>query len=376
VLRVEGQKIEIALRSGSDPQLSTLNPQPRRAVTLIELLIVMLIITILAGLILGVAAVAGETARQLQSEHTVLRLHKLLMEHYDTYKTRRVKVRQEVLDGIEGQKSWSPARKRQAVAAARLYALRELMLMEIPDRWSDVTLSANPMPLNPFFVDVSSSSAAPYTNAYRTPLSSIYLRRFRQQQPSPANESAECLYLIVTLACGDGEARSQFGEDSIGDTDADGAQEFLDGWGRPIHFLRWAPGYDSQVQINANTLRTAPGNDPPVPANNQVWASAAAGDHDPFDLYRVDPPAFRLVPLIFSAGGDETIGIYTADSYVVRAGLKAQRLEDVPDPDNWPIILPWAPINDPDDGSRMFLGTVIPDSGATDNIHNHLLGRR
>ena len=42
-------------------------PARRRGVTLIELLIVMLIISILAALVLGVAAVAMETARQAQS---------------------------------------------------------------------------------------------------------------------------------------------------------------------------------------------------------------------------------------------------------------------------------------------------------------------
>ena len=66
------------------------------------------------------ASVAGETARKAQTRLTVQRLHKLMMEHYDTYKTRRVKVRQAVIDGINA-KSWSAARKGQAKAAARLY---------------------------------------------------------------------------------------------------------------------------------------------------------------------------------------------------------------------------------------------------------------
>jgi type II secretory pathway pseudopilin PulG len=54
-------------------------------VTLVELLITIMIITILAGLVLGVAAVAGETARQAQSRHIVERLHTLLTDYYDTY---------------------------------------------------------------------------------------------------------------------------------------------------------------------------------------------------------------------------------------------------------------------------------------------------
>ncbi len=60
--------------------------------------------------------------------------------------------------------------------------------------------------------------------------------------------------MIVTLACGDGEAKTLFKESEIGDTDGDGAPEFLDGWKHPISFLRWAPGFDSQIQLNLNTL--------------------------------------------------------------------------------------------------------------------------
>src|SRR6476660_9885958 len=98
-LRVEGQKASVVLRADSCTQRSTLNTQPfRRGVTLIELMIVMLIISILAALVLGVAAVAMETARQAQSRHIVERLHTLMTEHYDSYKTRRVKLQQTVID--------------------------------------------------------------------------------------------------------------------------------------------------------------------------------------------------------------------------------------------------------------------------------------
>ena len=62
--------------------------------------------------------------------------------------------------------------------------------------------------------------------------------------------------MVITMACGDGEARTLFSENSIGDTDGDGAPEFLDGWKHPINFLRWAPGFDSQIQIDAHQFDT------------------------------------------------------------------------------------------------------------------------
>ena len=39
------------------------------------------------------------------------------------------------------------------------------------------------------------------------------------------------------------EAMSQFGENEIKDLDGDHWPVFIDGWGNPIMFLRWAPGF-------------------------------------------------------------------------------------------------------------------------------------
>ena len=95
--------------------------------------------------------------------------------------------------------------------------------------------------------------------------------------------------------------RALFGESSIGDTDGDGALEFVDGWGHPISFLPGHPGSNRQFSSMRISWEMAK----PVAANS-AWLTAAAGDHDPYDLFRIDQFAFRLVPLIFSAGRDET----------------------------------------------------------------------
>jgi prepilin-type N-terminal cleavage/methylation domain-containing protein len=359
------------------------SPQSRRAgVTLIELLVVILIISILASLVLGVAAVAGETARQAQTKHIVERLHTLLTEFYGTFKSRRVRLNPKVETAIAAlPTNVSAAQRRQLLAEARLYALREMMLMEVPDRWSDIMLmnigtGIGLTPQLPIYLDPTG------TGSYgRTPLAAAYLRRY-QQVTAPFttpeqwealtdNQGAECLYMIITLACGDGEARSQFKEADIGDTDGDGAPEFLDGWGHPINFLRWAPGFDSQIQLNANNYasRTDPN-----------WIKDAAKDHDPFDIYRVDqqsdrPPAFRLVPLIYSRGRDETFGIRITPKHVTWLPTVGIPSTDLMLP-KYPRLTPYYPVADIDDATTAYLGTPDSNGTAADNIHNHLLGLR
>jgi hypothetical protein len=349
----------------------------------VELLITILIISILAGLILGVASIAGEKAREAQTRHVVDRLHTLLMDHYDTYKTRRVRLNPAVEVAINSQNNKTSSQKGQILAEARLYALREMILMEVPDRWSDVLLES--------IEDFDPSSVVPplYLNA-RTDLSNVYLRRFNSLhgrtnalsgQVNTAdelrrNQGAECLYMVVMLACGDGEARSLFGENSIGDSDGDGAPEFLDGWGRPVNFLRWAPGFNSQIQLVAFEIEEQD------ETQGTKWQNAANKDHDPFDVFRVDRYAYRLVPLIYSPGGDEDSGLNVATEFVTWRTSGSQAFS-FPTGGRFLIKPALTPYNKgaqdwPDEyfGMDMNLIDSSIDPTSTDNIHNHMMGLR
>ena len=88
------------------------------------------------------------------------------------------------------------------------------------------------------------------------------------------HEHAECLYMILaTIRESGSTGLDSFRETEIGDTDGDGMPEILDAWGRPIYFLRWAPGHVSELQdINDLTNR----------------------ESDPFDPMRIDCQQFRL----------------------------------------------------------------------------------
>jgi prepilin-type N-terminal cleavage/methylation domain-containing protein len=286
----------------------------RRGMTLIELLITMVIIAIISAAILGTASAAFENARRSRTQSLITKISGLVLERWDSYANRRVDIHPTIVAGIEGldPTQVSAAERGQMLVDARLLALRELMLMEMPDSWAD--LNRNPLVL-----------------ANVPALARSYQRHYATGHEDD-HESAECLYLTVMNATGDGEARTLFSTQDIGDTDGDGAPEFIDGWGRSIGWCRWPAGVISDMQaLGADGTR--PGE----------------ADHDSFDVFHRDSPtvltppidkypgsfgfrqtyqdnlrkrmtqagpgvnskflAYRLVPLVFSAGPDGGAGL-------------------------------------------------------------------
>ena len=179
----------------------------RVAFTLVELLVVVTIISILAATAMFVLFSAETYAREGKTRTRVTALHRLTMDVWESYASRRVNV------------SPTPAatfddRKQAAIDA--------MLAMDMPDRWEEIT-------------GVAENDRSALSKAYslRMPAS-----------PSTKHEAAECLYLIVAVAA---QGLDHFHANDIGDVDGDGAPEFVDAWGRPIYFLRSAPGFPSPL---------------------------------------------------------------------------------------------------------------------------------
>jgi prepilin-type N-terminal cleavage/methylation domain-containing protein len=336
---------------------SLLSRRRRGGFTLVELLVTLMVLTIMASLMLFAVGSAQRAAREAKTRSMVVRLHTLLMERWDSYATRRVPLR--IPPGMRMLPSpWDVG--ASDAATARLSALRLTMQMEMPDRWSEIFEFHNATsPNNPLIRYATYwSQLTAYKNGVPplepTALSRAYYRRYLQVANHPQLEryqGAECLYLIVTMATGDGTALEQFSDSEIGDIDGDGAPEFLDGWGQPISFIRWPAGFVSDIQTGD-----------------------AEKDHDPYDLFRIHENAYRLVPLIYSGGADEEYGV------AARPSSNTSWLPNIdvnPASDTYVgYVDPYAPFN-PDDppGEISLLGQVSPTSDQhLDNITNHLLG--
>lgn len=301
--------------SAHDSRAEGLRAQCRRAAfTLMELLVVIIIIVMLASLVLTGLAAAQERTREEQTKSTIAKIHGQVMQLWDAYRTRRIQC--------------PVANDRRLMAQMRLEMIWAYQRQEMPDTYQDMlgltlSISGVTLPASPLANWVSNAAFA-----------------------ADQNESAECLYLTVTFGM-NADAQVKFSAREVGDTDGDGNPEFIDGWGNPIAFLRWAPGVVSEIQ-----------HDP-----------AADFHPDPFDPIGVNRPftppgsppfGFRLYPLVVSPGPDGYYGLYPLD--VVGAFASTEN--------------PYQQY-----GGMYFRGqayltpAVAAENGtAGDNLHNHSLG--
>jgi prepilin-type N-terminal cleavage/methylation domain-containing protein len=377
--------------------------------TLVELLVVITIIAILGTLVLSGLNMARESAREVKTKTTIAKLHAIIMERYESYRTRRVPV--DTLGMAPG-----PA------ALLRLAALRQIMRLEMPERLADLAPSgalsaaiptvpvvypAHPAVSTPgeiwTMIDVPAVALAyrrRYEQAKLKTEAKYPVGTYRDQSQERLNRyfSAECLYMIVTMGRGS-EVRGRFGDSEVGDADGDSLLEFHDGWGNPILFLRWAPGF-TESDLQASTFGPNPAPPPAYvayPAGGTytptsppgAFAAAALDDHDPFDSRNLFPYAYRLVPLIYSAGPDGVYDINFQTDYRACYVDSSQQFRGLGDPfffingGNAEVNGAGAPVNSwnesvtamdppPSASDPLHAGKRTPNSlDHLDNIHNH-----
>jgi prepilin-type N-terminal cleavage/methylation domain-containing protein len=242
---------------------------PRRGVTLIELMVVMMVIGILASLTLSGLLVARTSAKIARTTSTIRKLHEVIVPYYEEYENRRPNLPDTtaLLALTEGRRHLSELRQT---------ALRRLMTMELPERVTDVTESLR----------AYSETYGPPTNRVKMTLSEVppVAHRYNSIIGTRDASSSELLHLIVTRGpVADPDIIAHFRPDEVADTDGDGLPEFIDGWSRPIAFRRWPTGFASPAQPIDGSLAG-------------VDTALSDGGH-------------RLVPLIFSAGPDESYDI-------------------------------------------------------------------
>lgn len=300
-------------------------PHFRASFTLVELLTVIAIIGIMAGMVLYTLAGAQQDAYVARTRSTIQKINEIVLQRWEEFRYRAPKIKlpsdwlqPQSLPNMNGQPRVSPIEG----ARLRMIVLRDVMRMEMPDRMSDVLypptlykiagLTANGDPSDDVPYLLPSREVPGAFNNFRqkvflpviaNPYSGPVTRIPPPPAAVPSVNSAEWLYQIVAASNFEGgSGLEHFRPSEIGDVDDDGFPEFLDAWGRSIWWLRWPAGYPSPL------------NDAPVSALGSVDSSYT----DAMDPLRTDwrwrmqgtmKRPWTLVPLIVSSGSDGVFNI-------------------------------------------------------------------
>jgi hypothetical protein len=381
-------------------------------------MVTMAIIAILGAAMAYAVAGAQQSANIAKTRALIAKLHALVMQKYESYRTRRlpIAIPPFVLDKPNGNPIPTP---RPAISKVRCDVMRALMRMEMPDRWTDIMDPPPTFPptapyttitvqdQNKVYYDVNNPNNPATVGMTRSSSSQAYLAFFNSinvssntkfQNDPLAFEGAKCLYLLVTMGMDDPDVLENFSQQDIADVDGSGCKVFVDAWGHPIQFLRWAPGFVSNLQPDGPTVagqsdqRMRDQTDPTgFYGSPQPGSVTAAGGGGGLNLGTPPPKtnSFALYPLIFSAGPDGNYDIITEPTDT------NQQTETVGTSGKW-FALSYAKTNSPNDPfesithqSTYFkdgpIGgpAVFPSSdrggrslGNSDNITNQAIGER
>jgi len=319
----------------------------RQAFTLVELMVVGAIIVMLMALTLFTMSMVAHSTKVAKTRATIQKIDTAMQNIFASRENSFITIKSKVAINYSNLTE----EERQKIAAHFIW---DTMRMEMPQSWAEVYDSTNPAnKLGPITITGTSYSVV------ESPLLDYYWQAYNNAPSTNKPSRAALLFLIIQNL--DPESLESFHGSEI--ADVDGFLVFVDAWGNPIQFLRWAPAF-SDSDLQQNVLKMA-GFTPQSnqSANEQWWKDrgtqlreqmelASKNHPDPMDE-RTDSIGWFLYPLIYSAGPDGKYGIAveTIDSNGMPVSPKVGP-DGILDPFIDPYGMPY--------GSEHF-----------DNIHNH-----
>jgi prepilin-type N-terminal cleavage/methylation domain-containing protein len=281
----------------------------RPAFTLVELLVAISIIVILASLTMVALRGAQQDVLDSKTRSTIAKLHEVLASKWEGYLSRPLPLKLPTVAFQADPNSGQRALSGREMARLRLSAIRDLMRMEMPDRWTDLRgptllharIFEGTPNLNNFSIFVPAPATLRRLNEIVTPA----------MKDDPTLNAELLYYLVANTSYQNSSALELFRPSEIGDTDNDNMLEFIDAWGKPIQWIRWPAGlegasspFDLDDPFVSTTLGSETSKDPLDPLSADLYFDPAFLPKDP-----VARPGSGLFPLIYSLGPDGASGV-------------------------------------------------------------------
>jgi len=291
----------------------------RRAFTLVELLVVGAIIVILVALTLFTMSTVANSTRITKTRATIQKLDVAVQQIFVAYEDRFADIKRRVRNHPDY--SGLPEETLQKIEA---HFIRDLMRMELPQSWAEVydsTGSPDADGVRPKLEQIAITPDGILDPAGESPLLNYYWEAYRKVRQTTGKEPGRAALLFLIIQNLNPEALESFHGSEVADTDGDGLLEFVDAWGNPIQFLRWAPAFPGS-DLQSDVLKMAGGLPYTDRNDNEEWwkdrepellaamKRARINHPDPLDERGdINVIGWFLYPLIYSAGPDGKYGI-------------------------------------------------------------------
>lgn len=305
--------------------------------TLIELLVVIAIIGTLSGMFVLAYRGAQQESNTQKTRTTIQKISSVMTSLYEEYSHEPL--------GVTFNSAWQLSAgaisRSNEIERTKLLMTRDRLRFELPDCAADLgwihplpAISGSPSSVDYYIEQMQKGLRGVIATRFNNPstgqivygpnapvafypLSNRAIRLMRKLSirananapftPIPgwelSNANAELLYLIVEDAMFDGSSAIElFGKSEIGDLDGDGLYEFLDAFGRPICWMRWAAGSRDAIFSYPDPL------DPNLVIGAGANRRLSVGD-EPYDVMGLDSFEPLGQPLIISAGNDRRFGV-------------------------------------------------------------------